>query len=316
MQRVSFSFNEHHEIEEGVSDKIYSYRNLSPHALYTSRADFEAIFSSPLIQGTFVDLGCGAGLGCLQYAELFPTRQSIGVDIEAARINHGLKIMNEMKVKNADLRVSDLLSSSIPDGDTYFLYFPTGHVLDKVLSELYERQKSFLLVAVESHGDLFLRLDLENWLQLIEEVPLISSRHDPCARIYRSTFEERHIPEAFRLSYLDFELFIEDEQGVWLGDSFGLQKEEGERFTLLHPPRTIPWKSVKNLKELKDLEKTFLHLVTLRCSGAVRIETPTKVYEAYIRKIYVSPVFRVELSTGEQVEWSHITKIITRTSLC
>lgn len=310
---MSFNSSDHIKIEQEVSSNLLSYRNLLPDALYTSREDFEAIFSSSHICGTFVDLGCGVGLGCLQYAYRFPDRQATGVDIEEARINHGLKIMNEMNLKNVELKICDLLESSLPLGDTYFLYFPTGHVLDKVLSDLYDKKEIFTLIAIESHGDLLPRLELESWLKLVEEIPLSSQRHYPFARIYRSSKEERQILKAYQISYQNFVLWIEDETGVWLGDSFGLQCEQGERFTLMFPPRTIQWKSVKNLKTFQDIEETHQQLVTLRRTGPVMIETILKIYEGFIRKIYVSPVFTLELSTGEQVEWSHITKIITRT---
>lgn len=312
LQRVLFNFNEHQKIEAKVSDKNLSYRNLLPEALYTSSEDFETIFSSSFIHGTFVDLGCGAGLGCLQYAERFPERQAIGVDIEEARIRHGLKLMQDLELKNVELKTLSLLESFIPDGDTYFLYFPTGHILDRILTELYNKNLNFTLIAIESHGDLLPRLELETWLKPVEEVPLLSERHYPFARIYRSSSEERNIPDAFQLSYQDVALFIEDENGAWLGDSYGLEREVGERFTLMHPPRTIEWKSVKNLKSFMDLEERLKQLVLLRRSGPVFIETLAKAYEGFIRKIYVSPVFRLELSTGEQVEWSRITKIITR----
>lgn len=312
MQRTLFNSDHHSLIEEKVSDRPGSYRNLNSKALYTSQDDFRNIFSHPLVQGTFVDLGCGTGHGCLMYSQMFSDRQAIGLDCEEARINEGLLLKESLNLTNVDLLVMDLEKDKIPAGDTDFLYFPTGHVLDRVLSELYSLKKKFTLIAIESHGDLLPRLELENWLELKDEIPLFAERHYPKARVYRSSNAQRLVPQAFLISNSDLVLFIEDENGLWLGSSFGLSWEGGDRFNLMTPPRTIDWISVKSLKARSELSSDLQQLLSFRDAGLVTIETQSRLIEGNIRKIYLSPVFHLEISNGEKVELSEIKKINIR----
>lgn len=312
MRQVLFNSNEHSSIEAGVSEKPESYRNLSEEALYTSQEDFKHIFSHPLVTGTFADLGCGTGMGSLLYAKMFPERVSLGVDIEEARLLQGKKIQENIGIQNAFLSLSNLLTDDIPVADTYFLYFPTGHILDKILTGLYSLKRKFTLIAIESHGDLLPRLELETWLSLKAEIPLSSQRHYPNARIYVSTFAERKVPEAFLVSYEDLAVLIQDEQGLWVGNTFNLKWERNNLFTLFNPPRTIEWSSVKTLKARSDCDKTLQEMMLFREAGLVMIETQARPINGYIRKIYLSPVFHLEISTGEKVELSQILKINIR----
>lgn len=307
----------HEAIEKSIENRPGAYQGIRPEALYTSHEDLKQIFSHELIQGTFLDLGCGSGETCLYYGSLFPERQSIGIEFQTER----LKVGEEFKIANSLHHVSliqgDLLKIEIPEADTYFLYFPTGPVLDRVLTTLYAGQKPFRLVAIESHGDLFSRLELENWLSLQAEIPLSSQRHHPMARIFEREFLIRDpslLP--FTVSFENRYLLIEDQKEVWVGETIGLEWTNDDRFELMTPPRTIFWKSVKKMMLFSDFGPEAQLLLKLRSQGKVIIMTRTKKLQGFIRKITINPSFGLEISSGEKVEWSEILTIFQESILC
>lgn len=307
----------HGMIENEVKIREGSYQGLLQEALYTSREDFLTIFSHPLVQGTFIDLGCGAGEGCLLYGSLYPDRKTIGLEFEGARLNYGCGFRDKFNLWNVELLEADLLTSIIPKGDTYFLYFPTGMVLDRILSELYHSQNFFRLVVIESHGDLFTRLDLENWLTLKSELPLQSARHHSQARIYeRNQLLRDSILNAFDLSFKNKYLFIQDQDEVWIGESRGLTWSKDDRFELLTPPRTVFWRNVNNWSDLSELLPLQKLIVELRSEGELEFIGVDFRISGFIRKIIVHPTFRLEISTGEKVEWEKIMTINKGSRLC
>ncbi len=307
----------HQETEKNISGRPGSYKNLSDEALYTSYEDLQEIFKHRLIKGKFLDLGCGHGMAPLLYGYLYPKRESAGIEFESERLMVGESFRNNHELINVNLIQADLLETIIPEADTYFLYFPTGHVLDRVLTNLYQGQNPFHLVAIESHGDLFARLERENWLMVRDEIPLKSSRHYPRARIYERTSDKRHestLP--FTLSYHHLHLLISDEKEEWIGDTYGMEWTEEDRFELLTPPRTIFWKNVKKMMVPGDFDKRLQLLTRLRSKGEVCIATADADYGGFIRKIVVSPTFRLEISSGQQVEWMKIQTITQGHLLC
>jgi SAM-dependent methyltransferase len=308
---------QHEETEKHVSHKTGSYQGLSTTALYTSHEDLERIFSHELIQGSFLDLGCGSGETSLYYGSLFPERQSFGIEFEESRLKIGEAFKARHLIKNVTFYYGDLLILPIPEVDTYFLYFPTGPVLDRILTSLYKGQKSFRLVAIESHGDLFPRLDLENWLSIKAEIPLTSPRHHSHARIYERFFESRSDDlYPFTLSYEKAYLLIEEDGKTWIGETFGLEWTSGDRFELLTPPRTISWKNVKKMMLSSDFDQETQMIVKLRREGSVVITTRDYRYEGFIRKIIVKPTFGLEISNGKKIEWKDILTITQGSLLC
>ncbi len=304
-------------IEEDVTARFGSYQGLSSDALYTNRKDLLNLFQHPLIQGKLVDLGCGTGEGCLVYGSLFPERNAVGIDFEKARLRYGQEFRDQFKINNVELIHGDLLRDLIPEGDVYFLYFPTGPVLDRMLNVLYHRQTPFHLVAIESHGDLLPRLKLENWLTLKEEVPLEQRRHYPFALIFERNFHKRNetlLP--FELSFKHQFLLIEERGELWIGETQGLEWTEGDRFELLTPPRTINWMNVKAVLKSENLTENESLACKLRHKGELEFETVRGKTQGIIRKIMRSSTFRVEISTGEQVEWNEILTIKKGSHLC
>jgi SAM-dependent methyltransferase len=302
--------NKHKQIETGVSSSAGSYQGLSKEALSTTVEDFAAIFSSPHVQGTFVDLGCGTGEGVLLYGLTFPDRQAIGVEFEQARINEARKFA----LSNTTFLEGDLLKMEIPQGDTYFLYFPTGPVLDRILSALYSTQLPFHLIVIESHGDLIPRLKLENWLQEISEVQLSSTRHYGKAKIYKRLpipRNENLLP--FTLSYQECFLLMNDD---WVGETSGMEWTAGERFELKTPPRTIQWNDVKKLMISDEFTSQEWTVITLRRQGELTFELPDRILTGFIRKIILNPTLAIEISNGEKVEWTKILTIRKGSLLC
>jgi len=300
----------HDSIESNVLSRKGSYQGLSKEALSTDLEDLNNIFKSSSVSGTFVDLGCGTGESVLLYAELFPDRKAIGIDFEEARINAS----KSFQLDNSEFIHADLMTYKIPEADTYFLYFPTGPVLDLILTSLYEMEKPFYLIAIESHGDLLKRLDLENWLENVQEIPLSSKRHYPNARIYKRLFNSRSddlFP--FTVSYQHKYLLIDHE---WIGETFGMEWTEDDRFELETPPRTIHWRDVKKLMILEDFPLHIQKVLKMRLEGELDIQLRNRKLSGFIRKIILKPTFQLEISNGEKVEWTEIVTIRKGSLLC
>lgn len=300
---------EHLAIEGEVLERNGSYRGLPKEALSTHPDDLINIFTSSEIEGTFVDLGCGTGETVLTYAHLFPDRKAIGVEFEEAR----LKAAKTFLPPNGELVHADLLTCKIPIGDTYFLYFPTGHVLDRILNELYESHREFNLIVIESHGDLIKRIQLENWLHEICEIPLQSPRHYPNAKVFRRGKEMRSDAlEPFTLSFKEKFILVND----WIGETFGMEWTQDSRFELLIPPRTIEWGDVKKLMILDDFTSLERMILMLRREGELKFSLKDRTLSGFIRKIILKPTLAIEISNGEKVEWTEIFSIRKGSLLC
>ncbi len=301
------------DAEDSVSDDPSGYRGLSPEALCTDPDDILAIASDPLIQGTWVDLGSGYGHTVLTYAEKFPDRIAIGVERETARVELSRRIARDLCLQ-VEIIQGDLLHCKIPDGQVYFLYFPQGHVLDRVLSILMQK-KDIMIVAIESHGDLFPRLEREKWLTLSKTIPLKSCRLNSYARIYHSSGGQEKLAGLHEYSFRE-KIFLVSENGTsWLGESFGLYAS-GTSYQLVHPPRTIEEKNVVKIMTINELNQTEKFLIELRRAGSIDVTAGEKKYSGPIRKIITAPAFSVEFPCGERVEWSRIQLIKQGQHLC
>jgi hypothetical protein len=302
-------------IESSVEDLPGHYFGVGTEALYTGQEDYLSIFNHLPECRKWVELGSGVGLGPLLFAGERSHATSIGVEFDKARHQAAIDAQKAQQILNVTFLNDDLMTCSLPVGDVYFLYFPTGPVLDRILSELGSMAHDFKLVAIESHGDLLPRLALESWLIPIDEVPLQSQRHYPFARIYQRRGERS---ELFNdLSFQERYLVIDEPDGRrWLGDSLQMEWQEHDHFLLKFPPRSIFKNSVHRVLLESDLAPEERLLVQLRQRGAVTIRTLNRTLDGEIRKIMLKPSFGVELSTGELVEWSQIKQILQRDILC
>lgn len=316
LQLFSEHFKDLNEAEKRVKARDGSYKDLDLRALYTSVSDLKNIFSK--LSGSFCDLGCGTGMSSVLYGILFPSRESFGIEFEASRLNVGLDFVSMNRVQNVALTCEDLLHSDIPYADNFFLYFPTGHVLDRILSVLSERQ-NIRLIVIESHGDLIHRIEQENWLTLIEEIPLKVQRHYPMARVYKHNNCKRADDLwPFEITFKDQYLLIEENDETSIASSFGMEWIGGQKFNLVHPPRTVSMKDVRKIiTSPSELQVKFLGLaLEIRKKGTVKIQTRSSSFDGFIRKIIITPSFRVEISSGEKVEWSDIISITQGSDLC
>lgn len=307
---------DHKKIEREVKERPGHYKDLNPIALYTSYEDLANIIQGPWVTGSWIDLGAGVGLSSLMYAYLFPDRKSIAIESDKARALAGIKVRDSLKLYNCQFINDDLETCPIPEGETYFLYFPTGMVLDRILSELRLKEKFERLIAIESHGDLLPRLKKERWLRPIGEIPLITPRHHHEAIVFeRVEAPIDHGPH--QISYLNKLLLIQDEDySQWIGESRGMEWLNGDQYQLVHPPRTINWKQVQRIMDEEELDERCHFLVKLRRLSPLVFRAKEELVEGSIRKIVVSPCFRVELSSGELIEWEDIKSINWRDKLC
>lgn len=301
--------------EVSVSGSEGSYQGLDPRALCTDPADIFSIVTDPLIRGDWVDLGSGFGHTVLSYATIFPDRMALGIEREPSRIREAQRLAREKNLSSARFIQGDLLTVKIPEAENYFLYFPQGHVLDRILSELTKLKRSFRLVAIESHGDLFPRLERERWLELKKEIPLTGKRHSAFARIYQNTGEEQELAGLHRYSFQKKYFLLRDELTEWWGNSFGLSAS-GDAYLLSHPPRTVRESQVVKIMTREELDRETSLLLILRELPRVSVGSQGRIYEGPIRKILKSPAFSVEFPGGERVEWKHIDWIKQDNHLC
>lgn len=285
------------------------YKDLDRRALYTDFEDLENIFKSQYVKGVWLDLGGGSGRTCLLYSFL-TSEKSINIEIDSARSQVADKMASDfnLPVKNY---CEDLLNCDLQKADTFFLYFPTGPVLDRVLDVLSMR-RDFSLVVIESHGDLIPRIEKERGYELVEKIPLKSQRHYPYAHIY----QKRKIINEFsphKLSFINELVVVRDLQGEWVADSFGLEWEGEDRYQFLNPPRSINWSEDFIGILSKDYEhySHILRLSELRREGKLQFLLRTgEEKSGYIRKIRISPTFALEISTGELIEWRSLQNIL------
>lgn len=302
-------------VEELVSDQQGSYKGLALEALLTSAEDFKTIFEALPEIKIWIEPGSGHGLGPLLFASLYPERKSIGIEFELPRFEASEQLKKQSALQNVTFHHLNLLDHDLPSGDTYFFYFPTGMVLDRILHCLKRRTDHFRLIAIESHGDLLPRLNKETWLQEVKQIPLKQKRHHPFAVVYENG--GRPTSSLHDYSFQKKYLLIEDANSEqWLGESYNLEWQGRDQYLLSSPPRTIHSEQVKNVWSLDQVESRFHPALGLRALGELQIETSLGSFKGSLRKIFVSPSFKVEISSGQQVEWSQVTKIFWESTLC
>lgn len=307
---------DHESIEAQVEVKDELYPGLNLEALYTDLREYAQIFSHPRIKGSWCELGCGVGIGNLFYAYLYPERRAVGIELASARAWAFQREKERLGLSNVEVIQGDLLTTSLPQADNYFLYFPTGPVLDRILSELQSRT-NFTLIAIESHGDLFSRLDEEAQLELVDTLTLTQKRHSPDARIYRSRIPERAKDPMLELTFKNSYLWINDGTDLWLGESQGAEWIKAQTFNLKYPPRTIHSGEIKQVMTLDELSPLLRYLCGWRRLGVLSLITANKSSEGQLRKIISEAGgFSLELSSGERLKWQEITSISWNQNLC
>jgi hypothetical protein len=296
LEKFDFNF---FETERKVSPREGSYYQLNPEALLTKAEDFYNILKSFPESKSFVDLGSGHGIGPLVFNHLYPEKNSIGIEFDLARFEQSVRFKSLLLSSNTHFFLDDLMSCDIPESDLYFLYFPTGPVLDRLLKVLGDRDNFFQLIVIESHGDLLPRLFREPWLEKSREIPLISTRHYPNAVVFKKIAQKR--PSFHDVSFMHLFLLIQDDQdSVWIGDTFGMEWLEGDFFNLIFPPRTIHSSRVLKMLVWEELDGELKKMISLRQRGNCHFLTKNGlIVQGEIRKIFVSPDLKIEMCSGK-----------------
>jgi hypothetical protein len=273
-------------IEQNVSDRKGSYSGLSSEALLTSDEDFRAIFQAVNIE-SWCELGSGHGLGTLIFSDIFPDKKSFGVEFEKSRLDFSLA-QAQQKNSSAQFIHADLLSCNIPEVQTYFFYFPTGPVLDRILFELGKRTDDLQLIVIESHGDFLERLKLESWLVPIQEIELVSCRHYQQAVVFKKVSMKKD--SIFDYSFQEKCLLIQDERGQWLADTWELEFLKENLLQLKYPPRTISQAQVIKILNQQDIPEKLKPFVHQRRS------------DGCWRKLYLYPEMLAETPEGSFIK--------------
>ena len=286
--------------EKLVSDKEGSYVGLAKEALLTSLEDYKAIFKEFPQALSFVELGSAYGLGPLLFTAMYPHSYSLGIEFESARFEQSMKMREKLRSSRTDFILSDLLHCDIPQADLYFLYFPTGPVLDRLLKVLGSIPHIFHLVVIESHGDLFPRLQKETWLSEVFEIPLQSIRHYPAAKVFKKIAQKTPSLHDFSFENVFF-LIRQSEDHCWVGDSFGLEWLNEGAFNLKYPPATIEEMNIVQVLKWEEFDPLLRKLIIMRKQGEI-FHSPLNPHSAgMIRKIFIRPEIKIELSTGQMV---------------
>ena len=295
-------------LEKSVSSRPGSYFGLEQQALLTDVSDYFNIFSYFNHVTSYVEFGSAYGHGPLIFSRLYPSAQSIGIEFEEVRFKTATTLKNNFKIPNCEFILDDLAIAKIPAADLYFLYFPTGPILDRILFELSQMTHKFHLIVVESHSDLIPRLEKETWLTEAFEIPLVSPRHYSQAKVYASGGLK--LSSYFDFSFKEKYFMIRDsDHSIWIGDSLGLEWHSKDSLTLLNPPYTIHENQIQALVEFSSLNSSIQHLIKLRTVGEVKIESQQKHFQGFIRKIYIDPHLIIELSSGERIKYEDLSKI-------
>jgi hypothetical protein len=298
------------QIESQVSGREGSYQGIEEAALLTSVEDFNEIFRNLTNFSTYIELGSGHGLGPVLFAHTFPTKKALGIEFEQARLNESLRLKSSYNLENVDFVFGDLSTCEIPNGDLYFLYFPVGPVLDRILKILGESRSDLHFIAIESHGDLLSRLDREDWLERCFEIPLTAARHYPNAVLYKKIQLKK--PSFDDYSFVEKIFEIRDEDGsIWLGESYGMSWCKENLYNLQIPPRTINQDQILNILDEMNLTEFLKKWISLRRKGPMSFETDRGIFNGEIRKIFISPDLKLELSTGQRLLFSEINSLKT-----
>tara|TARA_R110000868_G_scaffold72133_5_gene210419 strand:- start:11183 stop:11986 length:804 start_codon:yes stop_codon:yes gene_type:complete len=152
-----------------------TYPELNFEALNTPQEDWHALFNYMLKNGyqTLFDAGAGNALSAQVAQKHYPALKVYAYELLEQRLE-GIDCPDQV------VKVADLMQVPIPHCDITFLYLPTGPLLEKILLQL---PTDAVVAAVESHGDLFDRLD--ECCSFMSEIEITAKRHHSKMRFYR-----------------------------------------------------------------------------------------------------------------------------------
>jgi hypothetical protein len=135
--------------------ETYSDTPISSHALLTSYFDYYQILKSLPKNSTFVDIGSGYTRGNIVNQLCQFGHHCYGLELEQDRVEATKIIFSKLGIDHSTVRNYDILGNEdLPCADYYFLYLPTGSLLDHVMMKLSRLKHQYQLIVIESHGDL------------------------------------------------------------------------------------------------------------------------------------------------------------------
>lgn len=274
------------------------YPGLNPEALYTSFIDYDTLFNAlPCTVQHVCDLGAGVGKLAPIWKSLRPQGQVTLIEYVPSRARAAQEMVSRLALENVTVKQEDILENPIPSADAYFIYLPVNKILEKILSDLRNLKKEFYLIAIESHGSLFDRLDDFTNLKLIQKIELDSARHSRFGHIYYYSPSESKFSlwdEVLGTSRFKKVLRISDVKGEWLGLSEDLVWMSASEILLKSPPRTILKKDILSVHELSEFPDRFQHYLKL-------MQDEIFFEGSLIRKIWVSPEIYLEMQSGAKI---------------
>ncbi len=186
-QEVSSIINlKYEDSESRIQDTSeYIYQGIEEEALLTNYFDYFQILDD--FEGkVLVDLGAGYCKGSLLNELLGLDSRCLSVEIEKSRV-----AMARSHIKDESVIIQgDLLSESflLPKADAYFLYMPTGIVLNSILSKIINQKIEADFYVIESHGDF---IDVINYypelfMPIESNLNVSQPRHDKKIYKYKS----------------------------------------------------------------------------------------------------------------------------------
>jgi hypothetical protein len=184
-EHIGIDFN---KIEQAVPDHEGLYKGLKSEALQTSYLDYYQILQKIPSGSSFVDIGAGYNRASFVNHWCDFGHDCIGLEVVKERIVHAQSIGEKFGINSKHFVHFDLYGShELPKADFYFIYMPTGVLLDQIFVKLSGHKHSFQLIVIESHGDLIPTMEhYSDWFKCEFKIPLSQKRHDPFIYFYQS----------------------------------------------------------------------------------------------------------------------------------
>lgn len=257
-----------------------TYFDLSLEALNTPVQDWRLLFDYMTNEGhrTLFDAGAGHAYSAQVAQKEYKNIKVFAYELMQDRIK-------DLDCPNQIIKCVDLFETEIPQCDVTFLYLPTGPLLEKILSQL---EDDSIIAAVESHGELFSRL--EETAQKIDSIKITATRHAPELKIYRwkkpiKDFKYEIRTWSYKKSYKQIHIKENDlllGATLWSADIEGLTITPDNFVETTHPPRRFKLSDIVLISEPINTE-----LIEKRRSGE-------------IRKIFIKPCGIIEDRFGQR----------------
>lgn len=153
------------------------YTGTELEALLTPYCDYYQMICDIPKGECLVDLGAGYSRGTLlaSFLELSPV---LSLEINLSRVLAAQLALASINGKKEEIRNADI-GSEILEAYGYYLYFPKGEVLYKILNQLFEisKRREVYLYVCESHGDVQEFLSISVQIEPVKEFTNSLPRH-------------------------------------------------------------------------------------------------------------------------------------------